>query len=199
MALILLNYIGNFSHYAALGVYEDDYLFTLPVFSWPHTDWWQRVASFITTWPQGRAVWWIANDTLTFAVSRLDSLPFLYVIAFLSSSCCLFVLYSFLRRFLSEPTSFIATVLYCLYPVANAKVIFMHQICFFWVPIFVLFLFTQYFKGRHVWFFMGSLIVLLAYEPYFLVLPFAPLLSESESWSKTTLKASILFPLDALR
>ena len=86
LALIVLNYIGNFSHYAAFGVYEDDYLLTLPVFSFSQTDWWQRVASFITTWPQGRPIWWIANDTLTFAISRLDSLPFLYVIVFLSSS-----------------------------------------------------------------------------------------------------------------
>ena len=129
----------------------------------------------------------------------------------------------------------------------------MHQIYFYWVPILVLFLFTQYFKRRYVLFFMGSLIVLLTYEPYFLVLPFAPLLADSKSWRErlreflvtssilggllvmilvvrhqlgdprastlfedptelgrrvitapwigfiTTLKASIVFPLDALR
>jgi hypothetical protein len=115
---ICLNYIGNFSHYANFGFYEDDYLLALPIFTWLRSDLWQHVGLGVhTTWPQGDH----SNDTLTFAISRFDSLPLLYATVFLSSCFCLFVLHGFLRRFPRESASFIATALFCLYPVAKCQ------------------------------------------------------------------------------
>jgi hypothetical protein len=174
--LFLINFLANFSFMGGFGLYEDDYLLTLPSFDWKARDYLQHIFSAARTWPLGRPGYWIFQDTFAFSLGSFHSLNALHAFTLLATSIAAISLYLTLIRFFNPVPAFLSAVFFILYPADTGKQIFMHQATFA-LPLITSLAAINFCVSRRPWLcLIFSAFTLLTYEPYFLLIYFSPLL-----------------------
>lgn len=184
--LALINLIANFSLASQFGLYEDDYLEIIH----PFTSNWHtlapRLAYYVVHWPQGRPFYWISFSLLSWLAGNSGGIGQLYIIGFLFITAAAFSVQRLLQRFFSVETSLLAACFFIIYPPDVAKQIVIHQACFFLGTILAVWAITSYLDNRKIRATLLAIVILLTYEPYFLILPCAVFLSfalmENRKW-----------------
>ncbi len=181
LVLLAVNLVANYWRAQEFGLYDDDYLFTLPPMSWGWVELWDMWVYAVTTLPQGRPIWWVVNPTFAWLLGFLPTLTWSYVFGLLLSTTAAVALYRFFLRFVSPLGAVSGALFYLLFPPDTSKVIIMHQVAFQFTTLMLLGALGLY-LSRWKWWSYGVLTaVLLTFEPYFLPFVLAPMLIRWDS------------------
>lgn len=187
-AITLLNFLANYLYMEDFGIYEDDFMFVLPQMTWTWPDLWAAMQKGMFTWPQGRPVWWTINPVVAFVFAHLPSLTGFYLWGLFLTSTAAFLIFLFLRRYVSASPAFLAAVFFVLFPVDTSKQLLMHQMLLPFGTILAITALWLYATGRTVWAFVTAVIIVLNYEPYLLLFVLAPFLRPTaDLWRKIRL------------
>lgn len=188
----MVNLLANFLLLPGFGLYEDDYLLTLPALSWSWPEYIANVKSVLISWPQGRPVSWALQHTCSYFLGLMNDLTVFHVFSLLLSSIAATFTYYTLRRLVGQFPAIIAAIFFVLFPADSGKQIFMHQAVFPFTTILFLVAVNCCLSRKHTAFFICAALVFFTYEPYFLLLFFVPLLDLQRAPSKA-IKFSLIY------
>jgi hypothetical protein len=177
LLIVIVAFVGRYLLASEFGLYEDDYLETLPFFSLR----WDQVLSLmwlgVRTWPHGEPIGCSLNYLYDYLITRFDSLvvPHLFGVVVVAVSGCLF--YCLAKRLVSDFPAFVAACLFVLYPVDTSEQVIIDQ---FWqMGTLMLVLLAFLFYRRNLTLSYGfALCSLLTYEHFFFPFAAAPFLLE---------------------
>lgn len=174
-----VNFVANYFYAGDFGLYDDDYYFTLPNFSATFGDLVGSWQAALTTWPQGRPIWWVLNPLQSWLIGQMGGPAAGYAQGFVLSSVTAWLVFRFFRRFVSPGAALIGAMFFALFPPDTSKVILMHQVAFQVTTMFLIGGMSLYLDGRRLWAYAVAVIILLTFEPYFLPFVLVPLLAWS--------------------
>ncbi len=176
VVLATVSLVAHYSHARDFGIYEDDYYFTVPPLSFDFEYLTKKWVHIITTLPQGRPLWGLLNQTLTWLLGKLPSLTWAYGVIWLMSTVTAVFVYRFLGRFVPRMAAFAGAIFFVLFPPDTAKIMLMHYVAFPFTTILLIVALTLFLNGRTWAAYAMSAVILLTFEPHFLPFLAAPLL-----------------------
>ncbi len=171
-----VNFVGNYFYSGEFGLYDDDYYFTLPLFTDSFGDLVESWKLALTTWPQGRPIWWVLNPLQAWLIGQAGGLAAGYTLGFVLSSVTAWIVFRFFRRFVSPGGALVGAIFFVLFPPDTSKMILMHQVAFQVTTMFLIGAMSLYLSGYRAWSYAAAVLILLTFEPYFLPFGFVPLL-----------------------
>jgi hypothetical protein len=202
-----INMLGNFSLASQFSMYEDDYLLTVPPLLASGHELFERIKYAFLHWPLGRPFYFILQDCLSWLAGKSGGISQLYTIGLLLSTTGAFSVYALLSRFLAQRFALLAAAAFILFPPDTAKQIFMHHISFSFGTILAVCCISDYLDRKYIRAILCSIVMLLTYEAYFLILPAAALLRHATSARQRCLEimkwglalAGVLFAILTIR
>lgn len=188
--LFCVVFAAHLSSFTNLGLYEDDYLFTLPPANWDAAGLGREMHRAVTTWPQGRPGWWVLNPALAWVCGQTGSLIAHHVALALAITLASYLLFRLCRRFTASGPALGAALLFALAPADGSKPIIMHATNYFVVLSITFGALSVYLSRWRAWSYPIAAVVLLTYEPYFLffgLFPFVACLLGRERVGRRTL------------
>ena len=174
-------FISHFLLCPKFGMYEDDYIYVLPTFHWTAADWIHQIMYDLINPSQGRPLYYVVQNTLSFLTTRGGNLVEGYLLSFVIVTINGFLMFRLLRRVFSPMAGFIGAMTLVLFPIDTSRQILMHQAALL-LPMTVLLLALNcYVGGRKVSAFVLAGTLLLTYESFYLPFLIAPLLSWDSS------------------
>jgi hypothetical protein len=177
LLIVIIAFVGKYLLASQFGLYEDDYLETLPFFSLRLDQVLNLMWVGVRTWPHGEPIGASLNYLYDYLITRFDSLllPHLFGAAVVAINGCLF--YRLVKRLVPDFPAFIAACLFVLYPVDTSEQVIIDQ---FWqmanlTLVLLAFLFYRRNLTLSYAFALGSL---LTYEHFFFPFAAAPFLLE---------------------
>lgn len=180
LLLLGVAFLADFLFCSQFGIYEDDYYFTIGPANWDlRTAWW-NVEYSLLYWPQGRPGWWIINQSLTWLCGLTGTLATHYLFLCSLTAGVAYLLFRLVRSLSSSGPALFAAVLFVAYPPDGSGPIIMHMTNYFIVlgmtllaiPLFL----KPGIKARLACLSVAAM-VLVTYEPYFLLFFLFPLLA----------------------
>lgn len=187
LVLAMLLFFGNFLFAQLFGIYDDDFIFTLPAFSWTWPEARTHIENAFRYWPQGRPVGFGLTHLISYVSAQASSLSLGYLIGFAIILLNAVLLHRLARRFLSTPAALLVAVVFILYPADTSKAILMHRVNLHLNLTFLLVALLCYASGRRWQAYLIAPLSFLIYEPVYLVFLLAPLLVPSfkeVSWKR---------------
>jgi hypothetical protein len=187
LVLAALLFAGNFLYARLFGIYDDDFIFTLPAFSWTWPEARAHIGNAFCYWPQGRPVGFGLTHLVSYVSAQASSLGLGYLIGFAIILLNAVLLHRLARSFLSTPAALLVAAVFILYPADTSKAILMHRINLHLNLTFLLVALLCYVGGRRWQAYLIAPLSFLVYEPVFLVFLLAPLLVSSfkeASWKR---------------
>ncbi|HWB99001.1 MAG TPA: hypothetical protein VG672_19970, partial [Bryobacteraceae bacterium] len=174
---------AHFWHFRQFGIYEDDWGFVAVPMFWNWQDALRTFWLYLTTWPQGRPVSFVASGFLAFAGTHLGGLPGAYFAGFLLNAGTTVLFYAALCRCFRAPVAFCGALAVTLFPAYSAATLltntFMPGVSLFFMVLTIWF----YLRNRRLATYLASAFTILSYESCFLPLFALPLL-EATSWPR---------------
>lgn len=192
--LATLLFVGNFLMARLFGLYDDDFIFVMPAFTWSSSEAWSQITNAFRHWPQGRPVAFGLTYLLSYLSAQASSLGMGYLIGFAIILLNAFLLHQLARRFLSGPAALFAASVFVLYPADTSKVILMHRVFLHLNLTFLLLALLCYVSGKRWQAYLIAPLCFLTYEPVFMVFLMAPLLVRSLrelSWKRCVLHGMV--------
>ncbi len=183
--ILVVGFVADYLYFNRFGVYEDDYLFTLIPANWNLTHLYANAVYAIQHWPQGRPGWWLINPALTWLCARTGSLGAFYLLLFAITSLSAFCIYRFLRTHTGLGPALCGALFFVLNPADASGAIIMHMTNYF-IVLMMMFAGLKVYQGRRgLWSVLIGALVLVTYEPYFLLFGIFPLwdLLAERGWS----------------
>jgi hypothetical protein len=177
LLIAIIAFVGKYLLASQFGLYEDDYLETLPFFSMRLDQVFNLMWLGIRTWPHGEPIGASLNYLYDYLITRFDSLlvPHLFGVAIVALNGCLF--YRLAKRLVPDFPAFVAACVFVLYPVDTSEQVIIDQ---FWQMAnltFVLLAFLFYRRNLTLSY-AFALCSLLTYEHFFFPFAAAPFLLE---------------------
>jgi len=169
--------MSHFSLARNLGLYEDDYSFISPAFSWGIDQLWRHILDNFRFWPQGRPIGFSLPPLLSFIGYRLGELYGIYIIGFLILSINAFLVYALLKKINSpESLALLAGLAFSIFPADTTRSFLMHATGLEPSLTFLLIASLCYFSGRKTLSYIVIIGSLLTYESPFMIFFGIPLL-----------------------
>ena len=194
LVLVVVCLVGNYFYVSYFGIYEDDYIYTIPALHWSWPDCWAQVRADLVAWPQGRVVAYVCNDLLTWLSAQGSSLELGYAFGAALLATNTLLCYRLAATWFPPLGAFAAAAVYGLNPADTAKVILMHRAFLLLGSTFLLTALLSYRARRHWLAYLAAALSLLTYESFFFPFLAAPLLmvSWSEfSWRRLALHGGV--------
>lgn len=172
----VVNLLANYCYASRFGVYEDDYMFVLPQMGWEWDDLTNAVKVGLLQWPQGRPVWWTIQPIVAFSLGRWDTLIPYYAFGWMLSSAAAFATFLFIRKIVSTRAALVGATWFLIFPVDTSKQLLMHLLQMQLSTIMIVSALALWMNRRIAVSFLVAAVILLNYEPYFLIFGMAPLL-----------------------
>jgi hypothetical protein len=173
--VMLVTFLAHFVFYPFFGLYEDDYILTLPTMdlSWHDFDWW-----LVNSWLHplmGRPLNHFLRYIFCFFTVRHGHLGAGFLLSWVLVSANGALLYGLIRRILPYAPALIGALVFVLFPIDTSRQILMIQTDIL-VPILLLLVcFHLYLSGRYVMAYALitlSMLDLESFLPPFLAAPF---------------------------
>jgi hypothetical protein len=180
-AIAAIAFLAHFVLFPLFGLYEDDYILTLPTMSW---SWHDFVSALSDAWTQpgfARPLNFFLRRIIFFFTVRHGHLAggFLLSWALVAGNGTL--LYTLIRRILSHPAALVGSLIFILFPLDTSRQILMHQTDLL-LGIFLLLLCFHFYLGGRYFLAYGVLTIsLLNLEAFFLPFLVAPILVAGRS------------------
>jgi hypothetical protein len=179
-ALILL--ITLFAHFILLsrfGIYEDDYILTLPAMKWSGGEWATQLWSALVHPVNARPINHFVRRFLFFLTTKDGNIQTGYLVSLLWVSGNGFLLFRLLRTELGPAAGFVGAIFYLLYPADTCRQILMHQTDLHLGATILFCSLLLYQSNKPVLSFIVAALSLLNYESFYLPFLAAPLIIRS--------------------
>lgn len=188
-------FISHFLLCAKFGIYEDDYIYVLPTFSWSSIDWLHAIVNAVLSPSQGRPLYNVVQDTLSFFTTHGGNTVGGYLVSFAIVTINGFLMFRLLARILSPVAGFIGAMTLILFPIDTSRQILMHQAALLLPMTILLISLNCYVGGRKAVAFVLAGTLLLTYESFYLPFFIAPFLiwKSSRRMIKTCVVHAIVF------
>jgi hypothetical protein len=174
-------FISHFLLCTKFGIYEDDYIYVLPTFNWSSIDWLHAIINDVLSPSQGRPLYYVLQDTLSFFTTHGGNPVGGYVVSFVIVTINSFLMFRLLRRMLSPMAGFVGAMTLILFPIDTSRQILMHQAALLLPMTILLIALNCYVGGRKAAAFVLASMLLLTYESFYLPFLIAPLLTWESS------------------
>ena len=190
--------IAHFLLFPQFGLYEDDYIYTLPAFNLGGHEWATGVRDAILHPIQARPLNHAVRRTLFALTLQGNSLDLSYLASWALITTNAFLLYRFLGRRLSPAAGSVAALLYLLHPADNARQIIMHQTDIHFGTLLLLGSLNLFAARRPIaaWLIGGA--SLINYESFYLPMLLVPFLlspAPFREWRRTAGHAALWLTL----
>jgi hypothetical protein len=176
LAILLIAFFAHFILFPQFGIYEDDYILTLPLTNISAAGLPGYLWSALTHPTFGRPINFFFRGLIFFATIRDGHLQpgFLFSLLLICANGYLFFL--LIRRQLGFRAGFVGSIFYLLYPVDTSRQILMHQTDMHLGATIVLLAFLLFQNQKVLWAFLVAAISLLVCEWWYLPFLAAPLI-----------------------
>lgn len=174
-------FVSHFVLCTKFGMYEDDYIYVLPTFHWTTADWIHQIKSDLIRPSQGRPLYYVVQNTLSFFTTHGGNIVRGYLGSFVIVTINGFLMFRLLTRVFSPMAGFIGAMTLILFPIDTSRQILMHQAALLLPMTALLLALNCYVGGRKVIAFVLAGTLLLTYESFYLPFLIAPLLSWDSS------------------
>lgn len=204
LCFALFGAIAHFFYCRHMGLYEDDYIYTLGCYDWGWAKWWDEALRAISEPVQGRPLNHLFRRTLNFITLRGDTLLYAQMASWLLLSLNATLLYKLARQHLGAVAALLGGLAYLLYPADSSRQILMHQSDLLFGATLCLLGLHAFARGKPWLGWFCGLCCLLNYESFFLPLAVAPLIPTQDtqttarkawSWKRLILHGSIFVGL----
>jgi hypothetical protein len=203
--IMSVTFLAHFVFFPLFGIYEDDYILTLPTM---HYSWHDFREALVDAWVNpvmARPLNHFLRQIFCFFTVRNGHLGAGYLLSWILVSVNGITLFALIRRILGYAPALIGALVFVLFPLDTSRQILMHQTDLL-VPIFLLLVcFHLYLSGRYVIAYVVIALSFIDLESLFPVFLAAPLLAAAvlgwrgkEFFRRFILHATILGVLFAL-
>lgn len=187
-------FIAHFLLLSQFGLYEDDYLYTLPSFGWGFHDWWAHAWDAIIHPVQARPLNHFVRSTFFALTLHGNTLEGAYLLSWALITTNALLLYRLMAKRLSPAAGAVAALTYLLHPADNARQIIMHQTDIHFGTLLLLCSLNLFQSDRRglAWF-VGAA-SLINYESFYLpliVAPFFLLPVPTRDWKKAATHVAV--------
>ena len=195
MAMFLITFFAHFVLFPQFGIYEDDYILTLPVMKWSAAELPQHLWAALTHPTFGRPVNYLFRFLIFFVTVRDGHLQAGFLLSLLMLSANGYLVFILLRRRLGFPAGFVGAIFYLLYPVDTSRQILMHQTDMHLGATILLLAYLLYQSQKVLSAFVVAAISLLVCEWWYLPFLAAPLIfpRQNRSWFRDFLLHAVIF------
>lgn len=194
--LALACWVAHFLFAGRMGLYEDDYIYTLGCFDWSWRQVWDEVVRAFTDPVQGRPLNHAFRRALNFVTLRGDTLAWGHSASWALLTANAYLLTRLVRRHTGAAAALMAGLIYLLYPADCSRQILMHQSDLLFGALLCLLGLTAFAAGRNRLGWVAGLCCLLNYESFYLPLLVGPLLAwENTGGSRRVLRHLLCFAL----
>jgi len=103
-------FISHFLLCSKFGIYEDDYIYVLPTFSWSATDWLHAIRRDVISPLQGRPLYYVVQETLSFFTTHGGNTVGGHLVSFVIVTINGFLMFRLLKRVLSAMAGFVGAI-----------------------------------------------------------------------------------------
>jgi hypothetical protein len=198
-ALILLTAL--FAHFVLLsrfGIYEDDYILTLPVMKWSPSEWVGQLWDSLVHPLNARPINHFVRRLIFFLTIKDGHIQTGYLLSLFWVSLNGFMLFRLLRTELGHAAGYVGAIFYLLYPADTCRQILMHQTDLHLGATILFSSLLLYQANKPILSFLVAALSLLNYESFYLPFLAAPLIIQSVNKCKVrnvTLHTVIFFIL----
>jgi hypothetical protein len=197
-----ISFLANYSLSPFFGIYEDDYMFFLPVQSWNFAQLFICLKGCLLAAPQARPLGGMLSVLVAY-LSRGGNLTVAYMIGWMIITCNAVLLYFILGRVIARPAAFVGAVTYLLLPVDLSKQILMLRGYVHFSMLFLLLALILYLGGtprRKAVSYLVAALSLVTWEAFYLPFLVAPLLEVNPVRDKIRnfLIHLVIFPVPVL-
>jgi hypothetical protein len=175
--IMLVTFVAHFVFFPLFGLYEDDYILTLPTMNY---SWHDFRGTLLGDWlnpVMARPLNHFLRHIFFFFTVRHGQLGAGFLLSWLLVSANGITLYALIRRITAYAAALVGALVFVLFPLDTSRQILMHQTDLL-VPIFLLLVcFHLYLSGRHWMAYIVIAISLLDLESLFPVFFAAPILA----------------------
>jgi hypothetical protein len=175
-SLVLVGFAAHYLLLDQFGIYEDDYFFTTPAYSWSADQMFAHVADAWRSWPQFRPLGFSLTHLVTWVTAQSESLTPAYLSGLGIQSLNAWLLYVLIARHTLRSAAFIAAAIFLLYPTDTGRTILMLRAFQHLNLTFILTALILYSYRRPTLALIVSSCSLLIYEHFYLGMLVAPLL-----------------------
>ncbi len=170
-------FVAHFLCFSFFGLYEDDFVYTLPWSKLSFHGWLDQLIAAFTQFPQGRPIYYTLQPGLAALFAHQGNLGPAYL--FSSSVVGLngYLVYRLLLPLLGRRSSLFAGLVFVLYPIDTSRQILMHQAAILLPITGLLLALFLYRNHRRILAFGLAGCLLLTYESTYLPFIIAPLLA----------------------
>jgi hypothetical protein len=176
--------MAHFFYFRHMGLYEDDYIYTLGCFDWGWARWWDELTRAFTEPVQGRPLNHAFRRSLNFLTLHGDTLVLSQAASWAMLVINATLLFRLVRRYAGATAALAAGLLYLLYPADTSRQILMHQSDLLLGAMLCLLGLHAFAAGRPWLGWLFGLACLLNYESFFLPLVVGPLLAQETDAEK---------------
>ena len=195
LTMLLITFFAHFVLFPQFGIYEDDYILTLPVMKWSAAELPAHLWTTLTQPTFGRPINFFFRQLIFFFTVRDGHLQsgFLFSLLLIAVNGYLFFL--LLRRQLGFRAGFVGAIFYLLYPVDTSRQILMHQTDMHLGATILLVAFLLYQNQKVLLAFVVAAFSLLVCEWWYLPFLAAPLIfpRQDRKWFRDLLLHALIF------
>jgi hypothetical protein len=175
-AIATITFLGHFVFFPLFGLYEDDYILTLPTMSW---SWHDFLRALSDAWMHpvfARPLNFFLRGIIFFFTVRHGHLAAGFLVSWALVAGNGVLLYTLIRRILSHPAALVGSLIFVLFPLDTSRQILMVQTDLLLGIFLLLLCFHFYLRGRYFVAYGVLTISLLNLEAFFLPFLVAPIL-----------------------
>jgi hypothetical protein len=174
-AFILLTALfAHFILFSRFGIYEDDYLLTLPAMKWSSPEWTTQLWNALVYPVDARPINHFVRRFLFFLTTKNGNIQTGYLVSLLWLSGNGFLLFRILRTELGSTAGFVGAIFYLLYPADTCRQILMHQTDLHLGATILFCSLLLYQANKPILSFCVAALSLLSYESFYLPFLAAP-------------------------
>jgi hypothetical protein len=175
-AMATISFLAHFVFFPLFGLYEDDYILTLPTMSW---SWHDFVSALAAAWTQpvfARPLNFFLRGIIFYFTVHRGHLAAGFLLSWALVAGNGILLYTLIRRILSHPAALAGSLIFILFPLDTSRQILMHQTDLLLGIFLLLLCFHLYLRGHYILAYVLLTISLLNLEAFFLPFLVAPIL-----------------------
>jgi hypothetical protein len=184
--VMLVAFAAHFVFFPSFGIYEDDYILTLPTMSWSWHDFTSALAAAWTHPVFGRPLNFFLRGIIFFFTVHGGNLARGFLVSWILVSANGILLYVLIRRLLPHGPALVGSLVFVLFPLDTSRQILMHQTDLLIAILLLLICFHLYLSGRYAVAYFLVTVSLLNLESLFPPFLAAPILAaglvEIRSW-----------------
>lgn len=177
VAIMLVAFVAHFVFFPLFGIYDDDYILTLPTMSW---SWHDFASALVRAWTNpvfARPLNFFLRGIIFFFTVRHGHLATGFLVSWVLVSANAVLLYSLIRRILPHVPALVGSLVFVLFPLDTSRQILMIQTDLLVAIFLLLVCFHLYLSGRYLAAYALVTVSLLNLESLFPPFLAAPILA----------------------